>query len=62
MVWVLIIGFLQNICDCDYYIICLPYGKYTSLHCSMQSTCIKATVRSIRYFSWQKNWVAFSVA
>ena len=55
MVRFLIIGFPQNICDYDYYIICLLCGNYTSLHCSMLSTCfIKATVPSIRYFNWQK--------
>ena len=46
---VLIIGFPQNICDNDYYIICLLCGNCTSLHCSMLSThCVKATVPSIR--------------
>ena len=49
MVRFLIIGFPQNICDDDYYIICLLCGNYTSLHCSMLSThCVKATVPSIR--------------
>ena len=53
MVRFLIIDFPQNICDYDYYIICLLCGNYTSLHCSMLSThCIKATVPSIRYFNW----------
>ena len=43
-----IIGFPENICDDDYYIICLFCGNYTSLHCSMLSTrCVKATVPSI---------------
>ena len=60
MVRFLIIDFLQNICNYDYYIICLLCGNYTSLHCSMLSThCIEATVPSIRYFNWQKNRVAF---
>ena len=55
MVRFLIIDFLQNICDYDYYIIHLLFGNYTSLHCSMLSTrCIKATVPSIGYFNWQK--------
>ena len=54
MVWFLIIHFLQNICDYDYYIFHLLCGNYTSLHCSMLSIhCIKATVPSIR-FNWQK--------
>ena len=49
MVRFLIIDFLQNICDYDYYIIGLLCGNYTSLHRSMLSThCIKATVPSIR--------------
>ena len=49
MVRFLIIGFLQNICDNDYYIICLLCGNYTSLHCSMLSTrYVKDTVPSIR--------------
>ena len=49
MVQFLIIDFPQNICDDDYYTICLLCGNYTSLHCSMLSTrCIKATVPSIR--------------
>ena len=48
MVRFLIIDFLQNICDYDYYIMYLLCGNYTSLHCSMLSTCIKATVPSIR--------------
>ena len=49
MVRFLIIDFLQNICDDDYYIIGFLCGNYTSLHCSMLSTrCIKATVPSIR--------------
>ena len=62
MVRFLIIDFLQNIYGSDYYIICLLCGNYTSLHCSMLSTyCIKATVRSIRYFNWRKNRVAFSL-
>ena len=52
----LIIDFLQNICDYDYYIIRLLCRNYTSLHCSMLPTCsIKATVPSIRYFNWRKN-------
>ena len=46
MVRFLIIGFLQNICDDDYYIICLLCGNYTSLHCSTRY--VKATVPSIR--------------
>ena len=59
MVRFLIIDFPQNICDDDYYIICLLCGNYMSLHCSMLSTCCnKATVPSVRYFNWQKNWVA----
>ena len=33
--------------------------NYTSLHCSVLSTRIKATVYSIRYFNWQENWIAF---
>ena len=54
MVRFLIIDFPQNICDYDYYIIHLLYGYYRSL-CSMLSTsCIKATVPSIRCFNWQK--------
>ena len=48
MVQFLIIGFPQNICDDDYYIICLLCGNYMSLHCSMLSTRVKATVPSIR--------------
>ena len=49
MVQFLIIGFPQNICDDDYYIICLLRENYTSLHCSMLSTrSVKATVPSIR--------------
>ena len=39
MVCFLIIGFPQDICDDDYYIICLLCGNYT---------CVKATVPSIR--------------
>ena len=49
-----LINFLQNIGGCDYYIIHLLYGNYMSLLCSMLSTCIKATVHSIRYFNSQK--------
>ena len=61
MVRFLIIDFLQSICDYHYYIIRLLCGNYTSRHLSMLSTrCIKVTVRSIRYFNWQKNRVAFS--
>ena len=60
MVRFLIIDFLQNICNNDYYIIHWLYGNYTSLHCSMLSTrCIKATVRSIRYFNWRKIGLLF---
>ena len=47
MVRFLIIDFPQNICEDDYYIICLLCGNYMSLHSSMLSThCIKATVPS----------------
>ena len=28
MVWVLIINFMQDICGCDYYIICLLCGNH----------------------------------
>ena len=59
MVRFLIIDFPQNICDDDYYIIHLLCGNYTSLHCSMLSTRIKATVPSIRYFNWQKIGLLF---
>ena len=49
-----------NICCYDYYIIRLPCGNYTSLHCAMLSTCcIKAAVPPIRYFNWRKTRVAF---
>ena len=58
---VFVIDFPQSICGYDYYIIHLLCKNYTSLHCSILSTCcIKATVHSIRYFNWQKNQVAFS--
>ena len=59
MVWFLIIDFPQNICDYDYYTICLLCENYTSLHCSMLSARIKATVPSIRYFNWQKIGLLF---
>ena len=59
MVQFLIIDFLQNIRDYDYYIIHLLCGNYTSLHCSMLSTRIKAIVPSIRYFNWQKIGLLF---
>ena len=49
----------QIICGYNYYIICLLYRNYTSLHCFMLSTRIKATVPSIRYFNWRKNQIAF---
>ena len=39
MMQFLIIDFPQIICGCDYYIIRLLCGNYTSLHCSMLSTC-----------------------
>ena len=55
MVRFLIMDFSQNICDDDYYIIRLLCRNYTSLHCSMLSTYIKATVPSISYFNWQKS-------
>ena len=62
MVWFLVIDFPQNVCDYDYYIICLLCGNNTSLHCSMLcSHRIKATLPSIRYFNWRKNWVSFFV-
>ena len=60
MVWFLIIGFPQNICDDDYYIICLLCGNHMSLHCPMLSTRIKATMHTIRYFNLQRNQIAFS--
>ena len=47
MVRFLIIDFPQNICDDDYYIICLLCKNYTSPHYSMLSTRIKATGPSI---------------
>ena len=54
----LIIDFPQNICNDDYYIICLLCRNCTSLHCSMLSTrCMKAT--ACAFFNWQKNQVAF---
>ena len=40
--------------DYDYHIVCLLCGNYSSLHCSMPSTCTGATVCYIRYFNWQK--------
>ena len=48
--------FQQNICGCDYYIICLVCGNNTSLHCSVLSThSIKATRHSIEYLAGKQS-------
>ena len=47
MVCVLIIDFLQNICGCDYYIICFLYGNYTSMHSFMVQLTSKFTNKRV---------------
>ena len=45
MMWVLITDFMQNICECYYYIICLLCENYKSLHSSLLSTYILVVLR-----------------